>query len=921
MERKGFFQRAVSFISAHKIAAVLILTNVIFIILFYIFIFGGSIYMYSDVGSDSLSSSFPVIALLSRHLHNLDFSSYSLEFGLGNDITASFLQYLNPLKFLMILFSGNTLPYGILFVIWLEDNLLSAFGYGFFRRLLKGGEEALFPTLAWTFTGYTVIWGQNYSFLTCILLFTAVMYFLQGFLDKKGRPFPGSLLLTLTLALFLISNFYFFYMTGFFAAGYTLVYLLLKKEKIRDIFKKELTLLFMAVLSVGAAGISLISILSSFLGSSRVTNSSISLKETLHPFNHFELYSMLSRFFSNDLLGTGNSYTGSLNYYEGAFLFVSTLFFFGIVYLVAVRRSRIPTLILAVLCTAALALPFTGRILNYEPKSHRWTFMICFLETIAIGLFIRSLIRSYNRRALIFSLVFTPVCIGSGYFLLYHGLKYFDYDISTSAVIIGLSFAAAFLILLAVSALKGHLTHILYTLLLAVLMAECIFANYPGINNRSYLTQEDWDTDFYNDGTKDAVSATESKDPGLYRISTGTEYNSANEGMADGFNSVSVYSNMNQSSLRNLTTMFNTPQISNNFFLIGYENYALFTLLSGKYLITDADTPYAQGIENALYEDAGSVKGKTVLQNKNALPFGYLYRKELSRSSFNALTAVQRIHAAAQGFFYTDGNPVSGTESVSGNYPEASERDTDGVLLLNKQIYFLNDVKAAVQGDGVVLTSTGPDPYIFIDIPETDENKARFLELTLDSAQSPGNKNIVLYSLTEDYQTFGDDLYRQFDLNASDSTDCILLSDRLIHLRMDIPNDGNPVVFSRFALVTTDSLSSDFEPLKDTAVSDIFFSRSIYRASVDAGKEAGMFCVPFVYQKGWSAVVNGTSVPVYNINGGLLGIPLNEGVSNIVLSYRTPHLLAGAVLTGVFIVLILILYRRQLPFKRRRHDI
>ena len=44
-----------------------------------------------------------------------------------------------------------------------------------------------------------------------------------------------------------------------------------------------------------------------------------------------------------------------------------------------------------------------------------------------------------------------------------------------------------------------------------------------------------------------------------------------------------------------------------------------------------------------------------------------------------------------------------------------------------------------------------------------------------------------------------------------------------------------------------------------------------------------MFCVPFVYQKGWSAVVNGTSVPVYNINGGLLGIPLNEGISNIVL--------------------------------------
>ena len=45
---------------------VLLLSALIYMGLYGFFIFGNAVYMYSDVGSDSLSSSYPIITMLAR---------------------------------------------------------------------------------------------------------------------------------------------------------------------------------------------------------------------------------------------------------------------------------------------------------------------------------------------------------------------------------------------------------------------------------------------------------------------------------------------------------------------------------------------------------------------------------------------------------------------------------------------------------------------------------------------------------------------------------------------------------------------------------------------------------------------------------------------------------------------------------------
>ena len=67
-----------SFIRKHTRTTLLAATAVLYLILYGRFLFGDAVYMYSDVGSDSLSSSYPIIVMLSRLFGTRTFNYYTL---------------------------------------------------------------------------------------------------------------------------------------------------------------------------------------------------------------------------------------------------------------------------------------------------------------------------------------------------------------------------------------------------------------------------------------------------------------------------------------------------------------------------------------------------------------------------------------------------------------------------------------------------------------------------------------------------------------------------------------------------------------------------------------------------------------------------------------------------------------------------
>lgn len=72
------------------------------------------------------------------------------------------------------------------------------------------------------------------------------------------------------------------------------------------------------------------------------------------------------------------------------------------------------------------------------------------------------------------------------------------------------------------------------------------------------------------------------------------------------------------------------------------------------------------------------------------------------------------------------------------------------------------------------------------------------------------------------------------------------------------------------------------------------------------------FSVP--YDKGWSATVNGKEVPVEKVDTGFMAVPAEAGDNEIVFTYHTPGLKAGALISGTGVLLFvvyLILCRRK----------
>lgn len=67
-----------------------------------------------------------------------------------------------------------------------------------------------------------------------------------------------------------------------------------------------------------------------------------------------------------------------------------------------------------------VVMPFTSRVLVFTKNSHRWCFMICFVEALAIGLFLQDVFREKNKK--------TVLCGGALATIIYAAMMVFVYS-------------------------------------------------------------------------------------------------------------------------------------------------------------------------------------------------------------------------------------------------------------------------------------------------------------------------------------------------------------------------------------------------------------------------------------------------------------------------------------------------------------
>ena len=902
--------------------AVLLLSSLIYMGLYGFFIFGNAVYMYSDVGSDSLSSSFPIITMLSRLYREKQFTFYTLSSGLGSDTSATFLQYLNPLKFLLLNFGKDSFPLSVLLFVFLQHLFTAVFAYGFFKALLKAKRPAVFAALIWGYTSYIVVWGQNYSFGVCILLFTASMFFLQLLLNRPSRLY--FMLLSFTFALFIASNYYFFYMTGVFTIFYVIFFTLSvrkKENRIKRMIKSLFTLALSALMSMAIACASILPIVMNFLGSARTGDTTrFDLKALLTPYGMKAYFTFLGRFFSASIMGSGSNFTGYLNFYETALLYTSALFFFALIYVLFRKKSVIQAILVVVLTAGMLYCPAAGKLLTFNIFSQRYSFMICFVEVIAIAILLKDILSLDMKTVPAFyvSVLGAPIATAGVLFLLYMRRTALGYTLNKFAFLAAVAFIAVWTFWLILTGLMKN-KRMASIIGIVLLCAELLVTNQASIYDRAYLTKTDYKTDYFNDGTQDAVAKIKESDSGLYRINTSTEYDFANEGLVDGFNATTTYSNTNPASIVSLSRAFGNYQLSSNFFIAGCEQYYLYTLLAGKYLVCDLPDNEADSLEPPCFKEIGRTESNITFENVNALPFGYLYRNEMDGADFVTMNSYEKMRALAKSYVLTE--EIDETKKKDADdHTKPAEGDT--VLDLIPKIHTVNNCDLAPVGtDKIRVRSVGPDAYFFLDISDyysEDAAETQFLHLAAERESIKEDIDLEVFILTSEHPDLSDCISTTMPFNFIFNDSVIMLPDHTTLLRIDLPDDGE-LVFSAMEFITSKGASEDFKELQSTEITEVTFADDTYSATVTSTKTNSMLCIPLLYTPNWNATVNGSKVQVFNINGGLCGISLPKGTCEIKMTYEIPNfgiaVKVSAVSAGLCFLIGIIP-----PFRRKRED-
>ncbi len=101
----------------------------------------------------------------------------------------------------------------------------------------------------------------------------------------------------------------------------------------------------------------------------------------------------------------------------------------------------------------------------------------------------------------------------------------------------------------------------------------------------------------------------------------------------------------------------------------------------------------------------------------------------------------------------------------------------------------------------------------------------------------------------------------------------------------------------------------DCKALAETAANSFTCDKNGFTATVTRDKGSLVFfSVPF--EDGWSATVNGKAVDIEKVNIGFMAVFVDEGVSEIVFTYKTPYLWEGIMLSGgaaaVFVIYLII---------------
>ncbi len=457
----------------------------------------------------------------------------------------------------------------------------------------------------------------------------------------------------------------------------------------------------------------------------------------------------------------------------------------------------------------------------------------------------------------------------------------------------------------------------------------------------------------YEMATAGANSAVEALEGDDWRFeATGTASVFRNSSSIVDKNGTTFYNSMYNGSIDDYHTQLGLTTSPLNFSTVSLDNRSIMEQMGNvRYVV--ARTHDAEMVSKLYGQDEQPVEaeGALIYQADVRMPFATLFSDQIRESDFRGLSPVDAQEALLQGAVLPDGEcrqgdiiqPAVMNQPLEFSYQLSVEEDQIQKVKDQEEVVavFSPVEEGASQGDGLkdldFQTTKGATMHLDVDIPAGVEAYVVLedVDFTFEPTLAPDASRLdrLSYGLRGIFPLADNGC--NISVTTATSSEGVWQTGKDAHLysgkdtwafclgSSDEPREGVDIAFAgsgsyrikdlSVRVEDTQAVKSAIKNLETKAASDISLEENTFSCHVDVASESETLLVLLPFSPGWSSKIDGQDVETLPADVGFIGLQVPAGAHDIQITYETPGLKAGAVISliGIAGFIGIILYRRK----------
>ena len=886
--------------------------------------------------------------------HTFTFPMWNFTIGYGGDVLTTFNYYVigDPLNLLSVAVPTRFTEFLYAFLILVRMYLAGVFFMYYTRERGVRGNGRVVGAIIYVFCVYAIHSGVRHPFFILPMIFLPLVLAGLEKILKGKKPY----LFIVSIAICVISNFYFFYMVAIITVVYALVRVIyLYRDEKPKIFTTLLKLLGFSLVGVSIACVLFIPTVLIFIQDSRTIEGGI--VPIVYEFKYYQ--KLLSGMISNDSSGHWN-YIG-----------VSPIALVGAYY--AFHKRDVQKIILFVVSLIVMLVPFLGSFMNgMSYACNRWIWAYVFLcaytvayywkEIISIKVFTHKkltvflmiyfvlilVMRNTRKESVIFQILLFSVMLFLLSFINNHKTKWFKYKIRIIFVFViaGIALNAFYIF----SVTEGNYVSEF------IAMGE-VYPSYEStisndiknhVEDKSFYRFSSTDDEYLNNKDMNMKVNVVLKNSIYSDISN--KYfkldNASNTSTIFNRNGIGYYWSLGNINIQNYLREIDNKEYGLFYYYGNDQRTILSSLSSVKYFVAEegevAKVPYGYKLIDIYFKYAPNmlrnkkVNKKTrvqnsadynIYENQYAMPLGYTYDNTVTEKQASKFDGIKKEELMLESAIVEKednlarSNEFKSTDKKLKYTVETNDKD---YVKISKNQIVVNRGQSKID----LNIDCAPKKNLFVNFKnftfaqksEMDANKNMYDTLSV------GEQNLI----SNKYRYYTEDDYSRIYVSCGEVNKLLLNyrddksyfnNRKNFAINMCYSDDARDKVTITFEQPGTyrfddievveqsfDGYEEKVNALRKNSLENVKIKTNKITGDISLDKEK-LLCLNIPYSDGWKLKVDGKETRLKKVNYMNSGVILKAGKHKIELTYCTPGVKIGLLLTivGILILLIIII--------------